>query len=200
MSNTTACTDMLRPPVAARCGRLGGQSPESDVHRGEIDRRLAPIWHGGSYGTLDEGQIQRGISERLGLSMTEVQAFMEDLWREYLGTPNTELVAFFRGLRPAFRTAMLSNSFVGAREREQAAYQFEDLCEFIVYSHEVGLYKPDPEIYALTVERLLLSPQEVVFVDDRADNVEAAIAFGLHAVQFESNAQTIAALSQLLRL
>jgi putative hydrolase of the HAD superfamily len=43
----------------------------------------------------------------------------------------------------------LSNSFVGAREREQAAYGFEDLVDEIVHTHEVGMSKPDPQIYAL---------------------------------------------------
>ena len=44
---------------------------------------------------------------------------MADLWREYLGTANTELIEYARRLRPRYRTGILSNSFVGAREREQ---------------------------------------------------------------------------------
>ena len=49
---------------------------------------------------------------------------------------------------------ILSNSFVGAREREQAAYGFEDLVDEIIYSHECGMSKPDPGIHALACERL----------------------------------------------
>jgi len=40
---------------------------------------------------------------------------MADLCAEYLGTLNVELTNYFRELRPRYRTAMLSNSFVGAR-------------------------------------------------------------------------------------
>ena len=74
---------------------------------------------------------------------------------------------------------MLSNSFVGARKREATRYGFDRMAEFIAYSHEVGLQKPDPRIYRLTCERLALQPSEVVFVDDRQENVDAAQAFGM---------------------
>ena len=117
---------------------------------------------------------------------------MEDTWREYLGTLNVELDTYFRSLRPAYRTAILSNSFVGAREREQTQYQFEDSCDFIIYSHEVGMSKPDPRIYALTCERLGLQPYEVIFLDDYPVAIDAARAYGMHGILFHDNAQAIA--------
>lgn len=52
-----------------------------------------------------------------------------DMWDEYLGTANTELTDYLAGLRPRYRTALLSNSFVGAREREEARYGFDELTE-----------------------------------------------------------------------
>jgi hypothetical protein len=67
---------------------------------------------------------------------------MADIWREYLGTANKELIDYARRLRPRYRTGILSNSFVGARQREQAAYGFEDLVDEIVYSYEVGMSSP----------------------------------------------------------
>ncbi|HEY1519004.1 MAG TPA: hypothetical protein VGF91_21415 [Solirubrobacteraceae bacterium] len=69
---------------------------------------------------------------------------MDDIWAEYLGTLNQHIADYFASLRPAYRTSILSNSLVGAREREQAAYGFEDMCDVVVYSHEIGLSKPDP--------------------------------------------------------
>jgi len=91
---------------------------------------------------------------------------MADIWREYLGTAGTELIEYARQLRPRYRTGILSNSFVGAREREQAAYGFEDLAEEIIYSHEGGMNKPDPGIYALACRRLGVEPAQLVFLDD----------------------------------
>jgi hypothetical protein len=51
----------------------------------------------------------------------------------------TELIGYARWLRPRYRTGLVSNSFVGAREREQAAYGFEDLVDEIIYSHWCGM-------------------------------------------------------------
>jgi putative hydrolase of the HAD superfamily len=92
----------------------------------------------------------------------------------------------------------VSNSFVGAREREQAAYGFEDLVEEIVYSHEVGFSKPDPRIYALICTRLNVPPEEMVFVDDSDVCVAGARDAGIHAVRYQSNAQAIAEIEKLL--
>lgn len=166
---------------------------------GEIDERLMDVWRAGSLGTMTEDDVHYHVRERLPLSSGQLEALMADLWQEYLGTLNVELAEYFRGLRPRFQTAILSNSFVGAREKEQAHYQFEDLCDFIVYSHEVGMSKPDPRIYALTCERLGLPPPAVIFLDDRPDNVEAARHFGMQGIVFTDNAQAIADIEACLR-
>jgi putative hydrolase of the HAD superfamily len=156
---------------------------------GELDSRLEAVWEGGSLGKISEAEVYATIQEIMGLAEADVKAMMDDMWREYLGTLNVELDDYFRGLRPRFQTAILSNSFVGAREREQAHYQFEDSCDFIIYSHEVGLAKPDRRIYELTCERLELEPGEVIFVDDVEENIEAAQLFGMRGILFEDNDQ-----------
>ena len=165
---------------------------------GELQRRLSDVWAAGRVGALTEDQVHQAVTERLGLDEPRLAAFMADLWREYLGRADTELIEYARGLRPRFRTGIVSNSQVGAREREQAAYGFEDLVDEIIYSHEVGLAKPDPRIYALACTRLGVSPAEMVFVDDVEQNVTGARESGLHTVFHQHTPQTIAALQQLL--
>jgi len=165
---------------------------------GEIDVRMRDAWIGGGVGTVTLDEVQQALRDRVGLDDEQVAAFMADLWREYLGTANTELIEYARGLRPRYRTGILSNSFVGAREQEQAAYGFEDLVDDIVYSHECGMAKPDPRIFALTCERLGVRPEETVFVDDYAPNVEAARAAGLHALLYTDHATVIGEIERLL--
>src|SRR5947209_7216259 len=81
---------------------------------------LSDVWRGGSIGTISEMEVVRQIGARLVLDRAQLDAFIADLWEEYLGSANTELIDYFAGLRPRYRTGILSNSFVGAREREQA--------------------------------------------------------------------------------
>ena len=128
----------------------------------------------------------------------QLAEFMAGIWREYLGTANTELIGYARRLRPRYRTGIVSNSFVGAREREQAAYGFEDLVDQIIYSHECGMSKPDPGIYRLACERLRVEPAQMVFLDDSGPCVQGARRAGIHAVLYQDNSQAVSEIEDLL--
>jgi putative hydrolase of the HAD superfamily len=165
---------------------------------GELGRRLEDVSRSGSIGTITEQDYARAVEARLGLGPADLDRFLGDLWDEYLGTANRELIDWFAALRPRYRTGIVSNSFVGAREREQARYGFEDLTDTIAYSHEVGVAKPDPAIYLEACRRLDVRPEEAVFLDDVPAAVEGARAAGLSAVRYLDNAQAIAEVEALL--
>ena len=165
---------------------------------GEINRRMDDIWLGGGIGTISEHDVHQALAERLGLDEPQLEEFMGWIRREYLGTANTELIEYARRLRPRYRTGILSNSFVGAREREQAAYGFEDLVDEVIYSHECGMSKPDPGIYRLACERLRVEPAQMAFLDDYGPCVEGARRAGIHAVLYQDSAQAIRDIERLL--
>ena len=158
---------------------------------GELNKRLGSVWEAGSIGAISEAEVHTNIGAIMNISADQVHALMDDTWREYLGTLNVELAAYFQSLRPIYQTALLSNSCVGAREREQKRYHFDELCDSIIYSHEVGISKPNQRIYALTCEWLGLQPTEVIFLDDSPAAVEAACTFGMHGILFKDTAQAI---------
>ncbi len=81
--------------------------------RGELPERLGAVFAAGNVGALTEAEIHGHIGQILALGPAVVDAFMGDLWTEYLGTLNAELTTYFAGLRPAYRTGIISNSFVG---------------------------------------------------------------------------------------
>ena len=163
-----------------------------NLKRGELSQRLEATGKDGALGTCTEAEWWDGVREITGIDDATLAEFRADFWKEYLGTHNVELDTYFRSLRPKYKTAILSNSFVGAREKEHAAYGFEDACDFIIYSHEVGMQKPDPRVYLLTCERLGVQPSEVIFLDDHKEAVDPAIELGIHGVVFENTAQAVA--------
>lgn len=179
--------------------RLQLSPGEFDARRIEMNRFFDAAGKDGELGTLSQVEWQAGLRQFIGLTPAQLEAFVEDFWKTYLGDPNPELVAYFRLLRPRYRTALLSNSFDGAREREEERYQFAEMVDFIIYSHEVGFAKPDPRIYALTSQRLGMQPQEIVFLDDIERNVAAAAAYGFHAILYQNNAQAIADIERYLQ-
>lgn len=159
---------------------------------GAMHERMGDVWQAGSLGSISEQGVREQLAARLGMDAPQVEAFMADLWTEYLGTPNEELIAYARSLRGTCRLGILSNSFVGARERETALYGFDDLVEQIVYSHEIGMEKPDPRAFEAACAALGVQPESCLFIDDFAVNVEAARAVGMQAHLIEDNAGTIA--------
>jgi epoxide hydrolase-like predicted phosphatase len=166
--------------------------------QGEIDTRMGEAWTAGSLGLITESDYDDALTLRLGLDEVGRTQYMADVWREYVGVANPELIEYARGLRPRYRTGILSNSFVGAREREQALYGFEQLVDEIVYSHEVGLRKPDLRIYELMCLRLGCLPAETIFLDNVGANVNAAADAGLRAILFLDNAQALRDIDALL--
>jgi epoxide hydrolase-like predicted phosphatase len=92
------------------------------------------------------------------------------------------------------KTALLSNSWGNTYPRETWDGMFDD----IVISGEVGLRKPEPEIFRLAAERVGLEPAECVFIDDLDLNVEAARALGMTAILHTSYDETRRELESLL--
>lgn len=172
--------------------RLGMPPGELGRRMKAMDQQLTRAGKDGAIGTCSETEWLAALQETTGWDRPRVVAFMRDFWDTYCGGPNPELAAYLGSLRPRYRTALLSNSFVGARREEEQRYQFSAMTDEIVYSHEVGCEKPDQRIYAITCERLGARPAEIVFLDDVEQNVAAAAACGFHAIHFHNNAQAIA--------
>ena len=131
-------------------------------------------------GEMTEADVRTHWMVQLGLDDEQADELMGDHWTWYRGTLDQQLFDWFAAQRPR-KTGILSNSGPGAREAERC-WGFEEVTDDIVYSHEVGLAKPDPAIYELAAHRLGVEAHEVVFLDDVVANVEAARGAGWHAV------------------
>lgn len=66
-------------------------------------------------------------------------------------------------------------------------------------SYEMGLYKPDKEIYLMALERDGMLPEETLFVDDAIKNIEGACAVGIHGLHVPTNEDWRPALAEYLR-
>jgi putative hydrolase of the HAD superfamily len=112
------------------------------------------------------------------------------------GLPQPAMYATIRALRAAgLRTALLSNSW-GCQEYPRS--DFPGLFDAVVLSGEVGMRKPEPEIFQHAAQLLDLDPARCVFVDDMAPNVAAAQACGMTALLHTDPAATASALQGLL--
>jgi HAD superfamily hydrolase (TIGR01509 family) len=85
-----------------------------------------------------------------------------------------ELMGYVRGLHQRYKTALLSNAWDDLRQVIAEKWHFEDVFDAIIISAEVGVAKPDPRIFQLTLDRLGVNASQAIFVDDMAVNIEAA--------------------------
>ncbi len=111
--------------------------------------------------------------------------------------PEPAMLEVVRGLRErGIRTALLSNSWgnIDAYPWEQLTGLFDST----VLSGQVGLRKPDPRIYWMSLDELDLPAEQTAFVDDGRPNVDAAHALGMHAVLHTGPAATRTRLAELL--
>lgn len=103
--------------VTPRTGWQEGWVARFALTPGAFGERIGAIFEPGATGAASLEEIERRTAEEFGLGEADIAALMGDAWAEYLGTLNHELAAYFAGLRPRYRTGILSNSFVGARCR-----------------------------------------------------------------------------------
>jgi epoxide hydrolase-like predicted phosphatase len=110
--------------------------------------------------------------------------------------PEPAMIDAVRAARAAgIRTGLISNS-VGTDIYDRAI--LDELFEVVVISGEVGLHKPQPEVFELGAERLGLPPSECVFVDDLRENCAGAEAVGMTAVLHRGPERTLPELERLL--
>jgi putative hydrolase of the HAD superfamily len=110
--------------------------------------------------------------------------------------PEEGMIEALRRARAAgLKTGLISNSWGRGRYDRDS---FAELFDGVVISGEVGLYKPQPEIFRLGAERVGLTPPDCVFVDDLRENCEGAEAVGMTAVLHRGAERTLPRLEELL--
>ena len=113
--------------------------------------------------------------------------------------PNEPLLAYFRSLRErGLKLAILTNNVREWHDAWRSRLRIDELFDLVVDSAFEGMRKPEPEIYALTLERLGLPGEACVFVDDLEVNLPPARAAGMHAIHFRSTDQVLEELRALV--
>jgi putative hydrolase of the HAD superfamily len=144
-------------------------------------------------------QVAAELQSELG-HRPEMHRFRE-IYFEAL-QPNEAMIELMREIkRSGRRMAMLTNNVREWEPLWRALLPVDEIFEFVVDSAFVGMRKPDPPIYELTIARLSgATAEQCLFVDDVRHNVETARAIGMKAVHFRSNEQAIPEIRTLLRL
>jgi epoxide hydrolase-like predicted phosphatase len=149
-------------------------------------------------GTLPAREFQRWLAFALSQGLQrpiEAKEMRARLFAQVRAEPRMRW-AVRRARAAGRKTGLISNTWGPPPAFHRA--QLERMFDAVVRSDEVGLRKPDPEIYLITAERLGVPPEACVFVDDMLANVEGARALGMAGILHKHPDITIPKLEQLL--
>ena len=136
------------------------------------------------------------LEEEVGRSVP-----LKDFAEHYFShlSPNDELIGHLQRLRDerGIRLALLTNNVKEWEPRWKSMLP-DDMFELIVDSAFVGMRKPEPGIYTLTLERLGLPGDACAFIDDLEINCDAAREHGITPIRFVSTDQVIRELDAVL--
>ncbi|MEZ5154816.1 MAG: HAD family phosphatase [Solirubrobacterales bacterium] len=177
--DTGVTLEQLGVAMTAGADQLGGENPLFELECGRItEERFLDILRDG---------LEPLMGERPALHRFK-ETYFDGL------DPNEEMIGLMSELSGrGLRMAILTNN---VREWEpiwRAKLPVDEIFETVVDSAFVGMRKPDPRIYELTLERLDgIEAGECLFIDDTEVNCEAAAGLGIRAVHFRDNAQAVA--------
>ncbi|HMH70458.1 MAG TPA: HAD-IA family hydrolase [Candidatus Saccharimonadales bacterium] len=146
------------------------------------------------HGFIDRTTYTQAVAKITGVSEEETaRAFS----REHV--INQPLIDFIRGtLKSRYKIGLISNIGRGWIQDFFDEHQLHDLFEVVVMSSEEGITKPNPLIFERAADRMSVSPDECLFIDDIQANCDGAKQAGMQALLFTTNDQLREALKNTM--
>lgn len=119
-------------------------------------------------------------------------------WSELVPRIDQKVVSLLTRVREVVAVALVSNATTRL-ESDLARQGLDGLADAVVNTSRIGVAKPDARVYRMAAERVGVPLHRCLFIDDTADNVAAARAVGMAAVQYRRIEDLEDALSALLR-
>lgn len=158
----------------------------------EVQRQINKLEKQADLGEISEKEFNQQVAKLTDSTAKQVLAETTAYKR------NQELLNFVHELREDYKVSLLSNVSKDTISRFFTADERRSFFDDVVISSEVGLVKPDPEIFALAARRLALRPEECIFIDDTSLNCKAAAESGIQGVAYLGNKHTIKTIKMLL--
>jgi len=132
-------------------------------------------------GAISEGEFRSGVCDLLKINIDNQE--FDYIWNSLLGEIAIERIQAIRKI--PVKTLILSNTnsiheraFNKILMDAHGLSSLHELIDTVYFSHEMNLRKPDEAIYQEVTKREKLSSDEILFIDDRQDNIEAAQSTG----------------------
>jgi epoxide hydrolase-like predicted phosphatase len=168
------------------------------LREGELAREIfsCPASWRASIGLATGADVWMELACVFRLHANEVRELAQDVFAAE--AVDEAMAAFVASLRPRYKTALLSNAWPEARNSLHERRGLGEVADMLILSCEERLMKPDTRIYHLAAERLGVTPEEALFVDDCLVNVEGARDAGLRAYHYTTREAALHEMAALL--
>ncbi len=142
-------------------------------------------------GRIPPEKFYQQVKELLDLKLS-YDSFVP-IWNDifFLSVENRSVYRLVNLLRANYKTAMLSNINFLHYEYLKARFPVFGVFDHIFLSFEMGLAKPNKEIYKKVMRTLQICPNEIFYIDDREELVESAVSLGIKGHHFSNSKQLI---------
>jgi epoxide hydrolase-like predicted phosphatase len=149
-----------------------------------------------SVGAITADAHWAAVTRRLGRPPSETKAIYTEFFAG--DVIDRSLLNSIRSLRSRYKTGVVSNAWPDLRDY-MAENRLDDAFDELVISAEVGVMKPELQIYKIALERLSIKPNEAAFVDDTQANIDAARNLGMYGILFQNPEQALNDLKRFLK-
>ncbi|MBU0958873.1 MAG: HAD family phosphatase [Nanoarchaeota archaeon] len=148
-------------------------------------------------GKVSEEKATKTLAQNLQLSVKKLKRLY---FNAYAGNFNTNMGLYHKAWKlkkQGYKIAILSDQW-NLSKPALAPKRTMKKFDVVMISCEVGLRKPNPEIYKRTLRQLKVHAKEVIFIDNQEWNLKPAKKLGMKTILFKNNKQTIEELDGML--
>lgn len=161
------------------------------------DRRqeLNDLGMSSDYGYISRQEYFDRASDILGMDPAELEAITA---KQHIR--NELLVEYVKSMKSDYKIGLLSNVGSDVMNRLFSPAEQAELFDMVVLSSDIGMTKPNPDIFSLTAAKLGVLPEECIMIDDLLVNIEGARQAGMKGVVYSTVEQTKRAIDEQLRV
>lgn len=149
----------------------------------KLNEMLALFFNGDTWNHYDQGlYTEKELKQYFPSKRPDLEKEIKLFFSTYFNLlqPIASTVNLALELKKEYRISILSNMPEVSDYFIRTKFRFFNKFELPLFSWKVKMIKPDPKIYELQMQRLNTRAEEILFIDDKQENLDAAAKLGMH--------------------
>lgn len=160
----------------------------------DLRRELNDLTMSSDYGYISREEYFARASEITGISVGELESITA---KQHIR--NDALVAYVKSMKQDYKIGLLSNMGSDVMSHLFSPTEQAELFDAVVLSSDIGMTKPNPDIFEFAARQLGVLPEECIMIDDLLANIEGARQTGMKGVAYSTIEQAKQAIDDCLR-